>query len=58
MHCDPLPVDWLTQSARKNGGERLMKKIDNCTLWMNVNTYGMPMAMSSKTCQRTMYSFG
>ncbi len=56
--CDFNKCFLQTHIAKKNGGERLIQKIDNWILWINVNKYGIPIAIISKICHRIIYALG
>ncbi len=44
--------------ARENDGERLIQKIDNWRLWINVNKYGTPITIMRSICHRIIYGLG
>ena len=48
----------LTHIASKNGGECFIQKIDNRTLCINVNRYGMLIEIIRSICHRIIYVSG
>jgi hypothetical protein len=49
---------YYTHIVSRNGGECLIRKVDNIRLCINVNTYGTIIAISNNICHRIIYIFG